>query len=86
MDLIIRNVRLSDRPPGEPLDIGIESGRIVAIEHGLTADADVYDGQGRLVCPGLIESHIHLDKSRIIDRCSPQQRASYNPVKGVAHL
>ncbi|MCH7476907.1 MAG: amidohydrolase family protein, partial [SAR324 cluster bacterium] len=26
---------------------------------------------GRLVTPGLIESHIHLDKSRILDRCSP---------------
>ncbi len=85
MDLIIRNARLSD-PPGEPLDIGIENGRIAAIERGLTADAEIYDAKGRLACPGLIESHIHLDKSRIIDRCAPQERASYNPVRGVAHL
>jgi cytosine deaminase len=86
VDLIVRNARLSDRPAGDPLDIGIANGRIVAIERGLAADAEVYDAEGRLACPGLIESHIHLDKSRIIDRCVPQERSSYNPVKGVAHL
>ena len=76
MDLIIRNARLSDRASEEPFDIGIENGRIVAIEHALSADAQIYDAEGRLACPGLIESHIHLDKSRIIDRCAPQERAS----------
>ena len=86
MDLIIRNARLSDRSSGEPFDIGIAGGRIVAIERSLAADAEIYDAEGRLACPGLIESHIHLDKSRIIDRCAPQERSSYNPVKGVAHL
>lgn len=48
MDLIIRNARLSD-PASEPLDIGVERGRIVAIERGLRADAKVYDAAGRLV-------------------------------------
>jgi cytosine/creatinine deaminase len=86
MDLIIRNARLSDRHHEGPLDIGVEKGRIAAIARGLTAEAEIYDAQGRLACPGLIESHIHLDKSRIIDRCAPQERASYNPVRGVAHL
>jgi cytosine deaminase len=38
------------------------------------------------VCPGLVESHIHLDKSRIIDRCAPQERATLSPVKGVTPL
>jgi len=41
--------------------------------HGLAAPAEAqcetYDAGGRLVCAGLIESHIHLDKSRIADRC-----------------
>src|SRR3954463_14118446 len=82
MDLIIRNARLSDRA-GEPLDIGIEAGRIVAIEHAIVADAQVYDAQGMLACPGLIETHIHLDKSRIIDRCAPQERRTLSPVFGV---
>lgn len=89
MDLIIRNARLSDRPPQELTDLGIVGGRIVAIGQGLPghpADVDVYDAKGRLACPGLIESHIHLDKSRIIDRCAPQERARLSPVKGVAPL
>jgi cytosine/adenosine deaminase-related metal-dependent hydrolase len=68
LDLIIRNARLSDRG-GEPLDIGIADGRIAAIGHAIAADAEVYDAQGLLACPGLIETHIHLDKSRIIGRC-----------------
>ena len=82
MDLVIRNARLSDRI-GEPLDIGIEAGRIVAIEPAIAADAQVYDAQGMLACPGLIETHIHLDKSRIIDRCAPQDRRTLSPVFGV---
>jgi cytosine/creatinine deaminase len=86
MDLIIHNARLADRPFGELADIGVTDGRIVAIEPTLSAEADVYDAAGRLACPGLIESHIHLDKSRIIDRCAPQERARLSPVKGVAPL
>lgn len=72
MDLIIRNARLSGQPAGQLMDIGFAGGRIAAIERNFAAEAEVYDAQGRLVCPGLIETHIHLDKSRIIDRCAPQ--------------
>src|ERR671919_172407 len=63
MDLIVRNARLADRPSGELIDIGVEQGRIVALEHALAAEAEVYDAKGCLACPGLIETHIHLDKS-----------------------
>jgi cytosine deaminase len=86
VDFIICNARLSDRPADGPLDIGIERGRIVAIARGLSADAQVYDAGGHLVCPGLIETHIHLDKSRIIERCAPQERKELSPVKGVTPL
>jgi cytosine deaminase len=68
------------------LDIGIEHGRIAAIGRGISAEAEVYDAKGHLACPGLIETHIHLDKSRIIDRCAPQERSQLSPVKGVAPL
>src|SRR5262249_38692110 len=64
MDLIIRNVRVADRASDEPMDLGIRDGRIVAIERELVANAETYDARGRLACAGLIESHIHLDKSR----------------------
>ena len=84
MDFIVRNARLSGRIAEGPLDIGVEKGRIVAIERNLRADAESYDAKGRLACPGLIETHIHLDKSRIIDRCTPQEHATLSPVTSVA--
>jgi cytosine deaminase len=71
MDLLVRNARLADRPTEGPLDIAVASGRIAAIGKELGEAAEVYDAGGRLVCAGLIETHIHLDKSRIIDRCAP---------------
>ena len=86
LDLIIRNALLADRVADGPLDIGIARGRIAAIARGLTADAPTYDAGGRLACPGLIETHIHLDKSRIIDRCAPQERHKLSPVTGVVPL
>jgi len=86
VDFVICNARLSDRPSDGPLDIGVDQGRIIAIERGISADAEVYDARGHLACPGLIETHIHLDKSRIIDRCAPQERSQLSPVKGVTSL
>jgi cytosine/creatinine deaminase len=91
VDLIIRNAHLAGRPADDLLDIAVENGRIVAIGRALAADAQipdahVHDAGGRLACPGLIESHIHLDKSRIMDRCAPQERSRYSPVKAVAAL
>ncbi len=83
MDLIIRNARLAD---GTQTDIGIEKGRIVALAPNLRAEGKVHDAGGRLACPGLVESHIHIDKSRVIDRCAPQPRRTYSPVAGVAPI
>jgi cytosine deaminase len=84
VDLIIRNVQLAARDG--PIDIGVTRGRIVAVEHALAAEGAEYDAKGRLACPGLIESHIHLDKSRIIDRCAPQERKTLSPVTGVTPI
>jgi cytosine deaminase len=86
MDLVIRNARLADRSSVELSDIGVSNGRIVAIAREIAAEAEIYNAHGRLACPGLIESHIHLDKSRIMERCAPQERAQLNPIKGVAPL
>jgi len=83
VDLIIRNARLAGDSSGDPHDIGIAGGRIAVIERNLAADGAIYDAGGCLACPGLIETHIHLDKSRIIDRCAPQERATLSPVFGV---
>src|SRR5215469_9110978 len=86
MDLIVRSARLADRRGEEPLDIGVAGGKIVAIERGLAGVGEIYDAGGRLVCGGLIETHIHLDKSRIIDRCPPEAGREISPMRQVAAL
>src|SRR2546426_3099375 len=86
MDLCVRNVRLPGRLSAEPVDIGVADGKIVAIESGLDTAAEIYDARGRLACAGLIETHIHLDKSRIIDRCLPEEGREISPMKQVAGL
>jgi len=69
-DLILRQAHLVGRE-AEPTDIGIADGRIAAIAPALSGDANAEEQlDGRLVLPGLVETHIHLDKSGIIDRCT----------------
>ncbi len=68
LDLLLRNARL---PDGTATDIGIEGGFIAALAPNLAADAaEVIDCAGRLVSPGFVETHIHLDKTCTIDRCA----------------
>ena len=69
MDLILRNALIAGEESKPPVDIGIEGGRIAAIEGGLAAEGEEIDVGGRLVSPGFIETHIHLDKSCLLDRC-----------------
>ena len=67
MDIILRKVRIKD---GEGLkDVAIEKGKIAAIEADIqgTAEREI-NAEGRVLIPGLIESHIHLDKALIADR------------------
>ncbi len=84
MDLIVRNARIADHPSDRFVDIGIDNGRIAAIEPGLAAEGASYDASGRLVCGGFVETHIHLDKSCIIDRCAPETEREPHVVKRVA--
>ena len=80
-DLILRNVRVAGAAPDAPMDdIGVEDGRIAAIGPELAAEGEELDAGGGLVSPGLIETHIHLDKSRILDRSSP------SPDRGMDHM
>ncbi|MGE0564026.1 MAG: amidohydrolase family protein [Pseudolabrys sp.] len=83
MDLLIRNARVPGRDGAT--DIGIKAGKIAAIEPRIDAGTNtkIHDANGKLACPGLIETHIHLDKARIIDRCAPQEKAKLSPVFGV---
>ena len=73
MDTILRNARIDDGTDRLPVDIGIEGGRIAAIEPGLPAGGEEIDAGGRLVTAGFVETHIHLDKSCILDRCRSER-------------
>lgn len=73
MDLILRNSIVAGRDDPSVVDIGIEDGRIVAIEPGLAAEGREIDLGARLVSPGFIETHIHLDKSCILERCKSEK-------------
>ena len=67
MDVLIKQARLND---GEALqDVAIENGKIVKIAPAIDEAAkEVIEAEGRVLIPGLVESHIHLDKALIADR------------------
>ena len=72
MDLILRNARRIGAEQ-ELTDIGIAEGRIAAVSPRLSADGEAIDLNGRLVSPGFVETHIHLDKSCILDRVKSER-------------
>ena len=76
LDQVVRNARLSGAGGARLVDIGFAKGRIAAIEPKIEAEAPSWDAEGLLVCAGLIETHIHLDKSRIVERCAPEPSRS----------
>jgi cytosine deaminase len=82
MDLILRNARLADHDG--LVDIGIAGGRIAAIEAALAASGETIDVKERLVSPGFVETHIHLDKTCILDRCRAEEGTLEEAVREVS--
>jgi cytosine deaminase len=83
MDLILRNARLIGAEQ-ETTDIGIMGGKIAVVQPNLGAEAEAMDLGGRLVSSGLIETHIHLDKSCILDRCKAEKGDLEEAIQEVA--
>lgn len=67
MDLVFRKARLAD---GSPLmDVAVEQGRIARIGPKLECRGKTeIDAAGRVLIPGLVESHLHLEKAFVMDR------------------
>jgi cytosine/creatinine deaminase len=84
MDLIIRNARLLQGDELRVVDIGIRGSTIAAIEPTLPAEAQELDAAGGLLVPGLIETHIHLDKTCILDRCRIEEGTVAEAVRETA--
>src|SRR6266851_6999821 len=84
MDLIIRNACILQDGELRVVDIGIDGSTIAAIAAALPADARESDAAGCLVVPGLIETHIHLDKTCILDRCRIEEGTVAEAVRETA--
>lgn len=62
MDVLFRRARLPDRDG--LVDLAIDAGRVAAVAPRLDARAArEIEAAGRVVIPGLVESHFHLDKA-----------------------
>ena len=67
MDLIIRSAQLRDAK--DPVDIGIDNGRVVAIEGTIDDTGDrIIDAGGMLVTESFANPHLHLCKVYTLDR------------------
>src|SRR5258707_5071953 len=83
-DLIFR--RAATRWSDTPVDIGVSDGRIVAIASRLESQAREIDVDGRLVLPGFVDSHIHLDKACLLGRCGHDHGSVNDAIRAVAGM
>ena len=83
LDFILSNARVMGQ--GEAtFDIGVANGKIAEIAPAISSDALREDAGGRLVTPGFIDTHIHLDKSCILDRCELREGTLQEAIAQVA--
>ena len=62
LDLAIRNAHVVTAAESMHCDIGVAGGRIVALGERLPGAAREIDARGRLVLPGGVDGHCHLDQ------------------------
>jgi cytosine deaminase len=82
LDLVLRQARIAGRD-GQ-FDIGISDGRIAEIAAHTESDARAMPLDGRLAFPGFVDTHIHLDKSCISDRCRCERGTLQEAIAAVA--
>ncbi|WP_027687256.1 amidohydrolase family protein [Rhizobium leguminosarum] len=80
-DLIVRNANLPDGRKG--IDIGIQGGKIIAVEPNLQAQAqEEIDATGRLVSPPFVDPHFHMDATLSLGL--PRMNVSGTLLEGIA--
>ena len=82
LDLVLRQARIAGRDG--LLDIGICDGRIAAVAPRIEADTLGVPLDGRLAFAGFVDTHIHLDKSCIWDRCRCEHGTLQEAIAAVA--
>ena len=63
-DLVIRNGTVATASDVFASDIGVRDGVVVALGQGLGAGAREIDASNRLVIPGGVDSHTHIEEPR----------------------
>ena len=61
-DLVVRNGTLVTATDSFCADVGVRGGRIVALAEDLPRAAQEIDAAGRLVLPGGVDSHCHIEQ------------------------
>lgn len=62
LDLVIRNARVATAADTFQADIGVRDGRIALLGEHLPAGRQDIDAAGRVVTPGGVDAHCHLDQ------------------------
>jgi cytosine deaminase len=83
-DLIFR--RAVTQSSVSPVDIGVKAGRIAAVAPHLDGEGEEIDLGGRLVVSGFVDTHIHLDKACLLDRCGHTSDDVSDAIRTVAAL
>lgn len=77
MDIIVRSARVRGRP--DCVDIGIDAGRIVAIDDRIDDESEVsIDAGGMLTTESFVNPHLHLCKVYTLDRMDELALADYH--------
>lgn len=85
MDILLKQVRLNDDE--ELMDVGITDGKISAIEKEINEPATkIIEANGKVLVPGFVESHIHLDKALIASRKPNKSGTLQEAIKVTAEL
>lgn len=82
IDLLLKNARM---PEGDEwIDLAVDGGLIIENGRALQLPARrVFDLQGRLLLPGFIDPHVHLDIALINDCLTPGRTTAYRSQKGM---
>jgi cytosine deaminase len=82
IDLLLRGAQLPDREA--PADIVVHDGVITTIGDAAGARArETIDLGGRVVTPGLVDAHVHLDTALLDDRVSTSTGTFEETIRGV---
>ncbi|MGU3496881.1 amidohydrolase family protein [Xanthobacteraceae bacterium A53D] len=84
LDLVFRQAILAGHDL--PMDIGVRDGRIAAVSRQIQCDAPEVLVDGRLVIPGFVDTHVHLDKACLLGRCGHVQGGLADAIAAVSAM